>query len=527
MTTLDLKYNEHLTHLNYGLCSLLANASNADVTLAVDGKFFKAHQTILSIFSNYFEELFRCNPCQHPIFFLKDVSYQVMKSLLCFMYEGKVQILEEHFQDFLATGKALKIKGLANVSGYAEQRKQLSLKRSLDNPPTNENKFSSRNDHEAAHSAKKCKSSVEVEVSHTSICEVMLESPPVYPTHENNIGQQSYGVKAEPEEIPDQTIIENVLIDPNQCSSQVETLQSDDDDNSFDIKVEQDYENFNFQDEEDSLLVPQESLNDTQTGSNETELTSSSAENTLPAKSKARYENHYNCYSQWKATKQVTKTTENVLHAYVLERSKAICSASLWSEFSMLKCMLKIKENIDIGQFHKVQAFLKQNSKGYAPKQTKTLNDTECQQFLKEAPDSNYLMMKVALIMALHGACTRRELTNMALEDIKIMADCLLVTIPDRKNSPTTFIITDESIDGVNEIQLFNQYLALRPSHTPHNRLFIYYKGGKCAINPVGKNTFGQIPSKIAEYLKLDNPKLYTGHCFRRTSTSRLAILGK
>lgn len=39
----------------------------------------------------------------------------------------------------------------------------------------------------------------------------------------------------------------------------------------------------------------------------------------------------------------------------------------------------------------------------------------------------------------------------------------------------------------------------------------------------MGIHSFGNMPSKIASYLKLDNPKQYTGHCFRRSSATALA----
>ena len=56
---------------------------------------------------------------------------------------------------------------------------------------------------------------------------------------------------------------------------------------------------------------------------------------------------------------------------------------------------------------------------------------------------------------------------------------------------------------------------------------FVYYNNGKCSSQVVGKNTFGNIPFKIATYLKLPNPKDYTGHCFRRSSATLLADAGE
>jgi hypothetical protein len=51
---------------------------------------------------------------------------------------------------------------------------------------------------------------------------------------------------------------------------------------------------------------------------------------------------------------------------------------------------------------------------------------------------------------------------------------------------------------------------------TKHERLFVFYRNGKCSTQPVGINTFGKIPSDIAKYLGLTNPHEYSGHTFRR-----------
>ena len=38
----------------------------------------------------------------------------------------------------------------------------------------------------------------------------------------------------------------------------------------------------------------------------------------------------------------------------------------------------------------------------------------------------------------------------------------------------------------------------------------------------VGVNQIGKVPSEVAEFLKLPETKMYTGHCFRRTSATLL-----
>lgn len=42
----------------------------------------------------------------------------------------------------------------------------------------------------------------------------------------------------------------------------------------------------------------------------------------------------------------------------------------------------------------------------------------------------------------------------------------------------------------------------------------------------MGKNSISAVPSKIALFLKLENPEKYTGHSFRRTSATLLANTG-
>ncbi|KAJ8915478.1 hypothetical protein NQ315_003241 [Exocentrus adspersus] len=49
---------------------------------------------------------------------------------------------------------------------------------------------------------------------------------------------------------------------------------------------------------------------------------------------------------------------------------------------------------------------------------------------------------------------------------------------------------------------------------------------GVCIRQPVGINTFGNMPKNIASFLNLPYPEQYTGHCFRRSSTSILADSG-
>jgi len=67
--------------------------------------------------ARFFESLFTENPCKHPIVILKDIRYADLRALVEFMYKGEVNVVQEQLPTLLKTAEALKIKGLAEVTG--------------------------------------------------------------------------------------------------------------------------------------------------------------------------------------------------------------------------------------------------------------------------------------------------------------------------------------------------------------------------------------------------------------------------
>jgi hypothetical protein len=77
----------------------------------------------------------------------------------------------------------------------------------------------------------------------------------------------------------------------------------------------------------------------------------------VPPKSRLLYEKEYKLFCEWRKNQKAKGVDENIILAYVLERSRSVKSSSLWSYFSQLKKMLLVKENIDIGRFVQILIF--------------------------------------------------------------------------------------------------------------------------------------------------------------------------
>ncbi|GLG92738.1 Protein tramtrack, beta isoform [Gryllus bimaculatus] len=111
-----LRWNNHQSNLLTVFDQLLHDESFVDVTLAVEGRFLRAHKMVLSACSPYFQALFVGHPDKHPIVILKDVPYCDMRSLLDFMYRGEVSVDQERLTAFLKVAESLRIKGLTEVN---------------------------------------------------------------------------------------------------------------------------------------------------------------------------------------------------------------------------------------------------------------------------------------------------------------------------------------------------------------------------------------------------------------------------
>ncbi|KAF2362540.1 BTB/POZ domain [Trinorchestia longiramus] len=140
---LSLKWNHHRSTFLHVLANIRQKESYSDVTLACAGKFYPTHKLVLSTCSEYFEEMFERTQCKHPVIVLKDIGADDLEALLCYMYDGEVNVLQENLSSLIKAAECLKIKGLAvadnDPNERTKEKKLLSSSSSSGNNINNSN----------------------------------------------------------------------------------------------------------------------------------------------------------------------------------------------------------------------------------------------------------------------------------------------------------------------------------------------------------------------------------------------------
>merc|ERR1711936_469068 len=107
-----LRWNDFERNISGALKEIRDDKDFFDVTLACDDDQIQAHKLILSACSPFFRHVFRRNPHQHPLLYLKNVKYTDLQAVLNFMYHGEVNVAQEDLNSFLSVAEDLKVKGL-------------------------------------------------------------------------------------------------------------------------------------------------------------------------------------------------------------------------------------------------------------------------------------------------------------------------------------------------------------------------------------------------------------------------------
>lgn len=110
----SLRWNNYVSHVTEAFNVLRFENDLVDVTLCCDGGKIKAHKMLLSACSSYFKQIFKENPCQHPVIIFRNFKFEDLNAIINFMYHGEVNIFQEQLESFLITAELLEVKGLTD-----------------------------------------------------------------------------------------------------------------------------------------------------------------------------------------------------------------------------------------------------------------------------------------------------------------------------------------------------------------------------------------------------------------------------
>lgn len=110
---LSLSWNNHSSTFCHMLATLRDVERFTDVTITCEGKFYPVHKLVLSTCSDYFQKIFECTPCKHPVIVLKDIHCKDIEALLSYMYAGVVSVAQKDLSQLIKAAELLQIKGLA------------------------------------------------------------------------------------------------------------------------------------------------------------------------------------------------------------------------------------------------------------------------------------------------------------------------------------------------------------------------------------------------------------------------------
>ncbi|XP_015440170.1 PREDICTED: transcription factor GAGA-like [Dufourea novaeangliae] len=92
----SLRWNNYLKHITCAFDTLRTEEDLVDVN---------------------FRDLFKENPCQHPVIIFRNVKFDDLAALVDFMYQGEVNVVQEQLASFLTTAELLAVQGLTDGSG--------------------------------------------------------------------------------------------------------------------------------------------------------------------------------------------------------------------------------------------------------------------------------------------------------------------------------------------------------------------------------------------------------------------------
>jgi integrase len=188
----------------------------------------------------------------------------------------------------------------------------------------------------------------------------------------------------------------------------------------------------------------------------------------------------------------------------------------------MLNKYFKIYNMIDLNDCVLITDFLKRGEKSHLTKKSSVLSRADIDTFLLIPSDDDLIVHKCVLIVGVHGLLRISELTDLTFKDVSKKDNLYSIYVAKSKTdiAKKGFVFYVSGTD----VKYIDDYLSCFDKINATSRFFCKLQNGKGTARCIGKNTIGK--KLIAQKLKICDPQLFTGHCFRRSGATILSDSG-
>ena len=125
MEKFSLKWDDFTSNASKAFSSLRNEDYLHNVTLVSnDNQQVSAHKLVLSASSEYFRNIFKNNPNNHPLICMDGVTREDLTNIMDYMYNGEVHIYQDDLDRFLNLAERFKLQGLLGGSGPENDNKK-------------------------------------------------------------------------------------------------------------------------------------------------------------------------------------------------------------------------------------------------------------------------------------------------------------------------------------------------------------------------------------------------------------------
>jgi len=124
-----LSWNDFQQTVSNSFRTLRKETDFFDVTLVSDDEVhIEGHKLVLSASSDFFKSMLKKCTNPHPMIYLTGISFRNLQFIMDYIYQGQVEIHQEHLDNFLEVAQKLKIAGLNSTDNNTEHTEERDSK---------------------------------------------------------------------------------------------------------------------------------------------------------------------------------------------------------------------------------------------------------------------------------------------------------------------------------------------------------------------------------------------------------------